>query len=202
MNLSRRRLLAGATTALVVGTAGCGGQDGGDGETPATTDTPTAMVTETPTEIAGATETDTTTTTGTGTASGNSPAIEEWLTETEVGGADETYDGTVLDRTGQDDLLIEVGAEGNGGNFAYAPSAVVVSTGTEIRWEWTGEGNPHNVEALPEEQLGKSDYSFSSGEPEGGSGVKYTRTLDEQGIVLYHCEPHLALGMKGGIAVE
>lgn len=130
------------------------------------------------------------------------PNIDEWLTETEIGGADDTYDGNLVDRRDQDSLTIEVGASGNDGNFAYAPSAVVVSTGTEIEWSWTGEGNPHNVEALPEEQLGESDYEFSSGDAEGGSGVKYTRTMDTGGIALYHCEPHFSLGMKGGIAVE
>ena len=130
------------------------------------------------------------------------PAIDEWLSETEIGDSDDTYDGTLVDRRNQDTLTIRVGATGNGGNFAYSPSAVVVSTGTNIEWSWSGQGNPHNVEALPEEQLGKSDYEFSSGEPEGGSGVKYSRSLDPAGTVLYHCEPHLPLGMKGGIAVE
>lgn len=140
---------------------------------------------------------------GDDTVSGDDyPTIDEWLTETEIGGADGTYDGNLVDRRDQDSLTIEVGASGNDGNFAYDPSAVVVSTGTEIEWSWTGEGNPHNVEALPEEQLGESDYEFSSGEAEGGSGVKFTHTMDQAGIALYHCEPHLSLGMKGGIAVE
>jgi halocyanin-like protein len=130
------------------------------------------------------------------------PNIDEWLTETEIGGADDTYDGNLVDRRDQDSVTVEVGASGNDGNFAYALTAVVVSTGTEIEWSWTGEGNPHNVEALPEEQLGESDYEFSSGESEGGSGVKYTHTMDTEGIALYHCEPHLSLGMKGGISVE
>ncbi|MBX0324199.1 halocyanin domain-containing protein [Halomicroarcula sp. F13] len=130
------------------------------------------------------------------------PTIDEWLTETDLGGADDTYDGSFVDQRDSDSVTVDVGAEGNGGAFAYGPSALVVSTGTEVQWNWTGEGNPHNVEALPEEQLGESDYEFSSGEPEGGSGVKYTRTLGEAGIVLYHCEPHFSLGMKGGIAVE
>jgi len=130
------------------------------------------------------------------------PAIDEWLTETEVGGATDNYDGTFADFREQDTVTIDVGAEGNGGAFAYAPPAVVVSTGTEVRWNWTGEGNPHNVEALPAEQIGESDYEFSSGEAVGGTGVQYTRTLDETGIVLYHCEPHFSLGMKGAIAVE
>ncbi len=130
------------------------------------------------------------------------PSIDKWLTETEIGGADDTYDGNLVDNRDQDTVTIDVGASGNDGNFAYSPSAVLVSTGTAIEWSWTGEGSAHNVEALPEEQLGESDYEFSSGEPEGGSGVKFTRTMDTAGSALYHCEPHLSLGMKGGIAVE
>lgn len=130
------------------------------------------------------------------------PAIDEWLTETEAGGADDSYTGTVVDARDQGTLTVDVGAAGNDGNFAYAPSAVVVSTGTDIEWSWTGEGNPHNVEAEPDEQIGRSDYEFSSGDAVGGSGVQFTRTMDTAGIALYHCEPHLSLGMKGGVAVE
>ncbi|WP_254279417.1 halocyanin domain-containing protein [Haloarcula marina] len=169
---SRRRYLRTVTIAGVLGLAGCGGGDGGSGDG------------------------------GSGVTGDDYPTIDQWLTETDVGGADDTYDGSFADERDRNSVTVDVGAEGNGGAFAYAPSAVVVSVDTEIRWNWTGGGNPHNVEALPEEQLGESDYEFSSGEPEGGSGVKYTRTLDEPGVVLYHCEPHFSLGMKGGIAVE
>ncbi|MFC7028272.1 halocyanin domain-containing protein [Halomicroarcula sp. GCM10025324] len=130
------------------------------------------------------------------------PVIDRWLTETELGGAADNYDGSFADERGADTVTVDVGAEGNGGAFAFGPAAAVVSAGTTVEFRWTGGGNPHNVEALPEEQLGESDYEFSSGEAEGGSGVKYTVTLDEPGIVLYHCEPHFSLGMKGGIAVE
>ena len=174
---SRRAALRATGTAVAVGLAGGsgngGGEDNGDGN-------------------------------GDGTPFPSSayPAIDEWLTETEVGGSTDNYDGTLLDRTGQDTLTVDVGAEGNGGAFAFGPPAVVVSTGTEVEWSWTGEGGLHNVEALPTEQLGESDYEFSSGEPVDATGVQYTRTLDETGIVLYHCEPHLSLGMKGGIAVR
>ena len=145
---------------------------------------------------------------GSGSGDGSSlsgedyPPVDEWLTTDEVGGPDDTYDGMLVDRRDRDTVRIEVGAEGNQGFFAYAPSAVLVSAGTTVEWNWTGEGNPHNVEALPEEQLGESDYEFSSGEAEGGSGVKYSRTLEEPGIALYHCEPHFSLGMKGAIVVE
>jgi len=140
---------------------------------------------------------------GTDTLPGDDyPDIDEWLTESDIGGSAGNYDGELLDAREQDTVTVDVGAEGNGGNFAFEPPGVVVSTGTEVRWSWTGEGNPHNVEALPEEQLDKSDYEFSSGEAEGGSGVKFTYTMDEAGIALYHCEPHFADGMKGGVAVE
>jgi halocyanin-like protein len=118
------------------------------------------------------------------------------------GAEDDTYDGTFVDRRDADTVTVGVGTEGNGGNVAFGPSALVVAAGTTVEWNWTGAGSPHNVEALPEEQLGVSDYEFSSGEPEGGSGVEYSRTLEDSGVVLYHCEPVLTLGMKGDIAVE
>ena len=175
--VSRRAVLRTTAAGAVVGVAGCSsdgnGGGGGNGDGGAT-------------PIPGSAY----------------PAVDEWLTETDVGAAADNYDGTLVDRTGQDTLTVDVGAEGNGGAFAFEPAAVVVSTGTEAEFSWTGEGNPHNVEALPEEQIGESDYEFTSGEPEDGSGVKYTRTLDETGVALYHCEPHLSLGMKGGIAVR
>jgi halocyanin-like protein len=129
-------------------------------------------------------------------------AVDRWLTETTVGGADDTYDGTIEDLTGQETVTVQVGAPGNGGDFAFSPSAARVSRGTEIQFEWTGEGGEHNVESLPEEQLGLSDYEFSSGEPLQAEGVQYTRTVDVAGVLLTHCEPHLSLGMKGGIVVE
>jgi len=176
MNNERRRSFLRRTgIAVAVGLAGCSGGNGGaedDAE-------------------------------GGGPPTGEDyPDIDEWLTTTEVGAEDDTYDGTFVDRRDADTVTVGVGTEGNGGNFAFGPSALVVAAGTTVEWNWTGEGNPHNVEALPEEQLGVSDYEFSSGEAEGGSGVKYSRTLEDSGVVLYHCEPHLSLGMKGGIGVE
>jgi halocyanin-like protein len=140
---------------------------------------------------------------GDGGVSGSDyPAMDEWLTETEVGAATDGYDGRVTDRTGSDTVTVAVGAEGNGGYFVFDPPALLVSSGTTVEFSWTGRGNPHNVEAEPAEQIGESDYEFSSGEAEGGEGVKFTQTMDRAGVALYHCEPHLSLGMKGGIAVE
>lgn len=38
-------------------------------------------------------------------------AVHRWLTETEVGGANDTYDGTLLDRRGRDEVRLEVGTD-------------------------------------------------------------------------------------------
>lgn len=172
--IDRRTVLRGAGVAALAGLAGCtgDGDGGGDGG-------------------------------GSDTVPGEDyPAVDEWLTETDVGDSDDTYDGSLVDMRDQDSITIDVGAEGNGDNFAFGPSAVLVSAGTEIVWDWTGEGGQHNVEAEPDGQIGESDYEFSSGEPVEGADTEYRQTLDGAGVALYHCEPHLSVGMKGGIAIE
>ncbi len=130
------------------------------------------------------------------------PAVEDWMTETEIGGADERYDGDILDLRDETSVTIDVGASGNGNGYAFGPSAVATSTGTEFVWDWTGEGGAHNVEAIPDEQLGESDYEFTSGDAVQGADNEYSYTFDESGIALYHCEPHLNLGMKGSIVID
>lgn len=137
-----------------------------------------------------------------GSPPGGYAAVERWLQGDPDGNAASNYDGSFADRRGEDVVTIEVGASGNGGNRAFAPAAAVVSTGTEVRWTWTGEGGPHNVVAAPSEQVGASDWSFRSGEPASGGDETFTRTLSESGHLLYHCEPHRSAGMKGGIGVE
>lgn len=159
------------------------------------------------------------------------PAIDEWLTETEVGGEDDTYDGTILDAREEEVVEIDVGAEGNGGTYAYDPSAVAISPGSTVRWVWIDDREGHSVVADPGRQLGESDYEFSSGGPVIEEGHEYERTLDREGVALYlcdgiaqahwkrgerrlaadggrrgdppffHLEPHRLLGMKGGVAV-
>lgn len=116
------------------------------------------------------------------------PAIDEWLTETEVGDADNTYDGAIVDRRDRDEVQVDVGVNGNGGEYAFGPSAVAVAPGTTVRWVWTGEGGGHSVVADPESQIGESDYAFSSGKLVSEAGNEYTRSFDEAGIALYHCD--------------
>lgn len=103
------------------------------------------------------------------------------------------YDG-VVDRTGQESIEVLVGADGNGGNFAFEPAAVQVDPGTEIVWQWTGEGGGHNVHAV-------EGADFNSGEPVADADTTYTQTVDETGVIKYQCDPHVTLGMKGVIVV-
>lgn len=159
------------------------------------------------------------------------PAVDEWLTETAVGGEDDTYDGVLQDARGEEAVRIDVGADGNDGTYAYDPSAVAVSPGTTIRWVWIDDREGHNVVANPENQIGESDYEFRSGGPVIEEGHEFEQTLESAGVALYKCEgiaqahwksaepkldaargrrgdqpffhlePHRQLGMKGGVAV-
>jgi len=106
---------------------------------------------------------------------------------------DETYD-EIQDQTGMDEVVVDVGAEGNGGPYAFDPSAIAVSANTTVSWQWTGNGN-HNVVSS-----GDSDFDFDSGEPKM-SGDPFEQSFDDTGVGLYVCEPHEGLGMKGAVVV-
>lgn len=114
------------------------------------------------------------------------PDFDGWLSETS------NYTG-VVDRTGRETVTVTVGAEGNGGPYAYAPAAVRVDPGTTVRWEWTGQG-AHNVNAV-------RGADFTSGDPVGTTGVHFERTVEDSGVVKYQCDPHASLGMKGVLVV-
>ncbi|MFB6183152.1 MAG: halocyanin domain-containing protein [Haloarculaceae archaeon] len=129
-------------------------------------------------------------TTGAGSAaaqSGGTPDFGGWLDD--VG----NYSGSVVDKTGSSEVTISVGAEGNGGNFAFDPPAVHVDTGTTVKWEWTGKGGAHNVV--------DDGGSFESGSPTAEAGVHLEHTFDKGGIYNYYCQPHKSLGMKGSVVV-
>jgi halocyanin-like protein len=99
----------------------------------------------------------------------------------------------VEDATGQDEVTITVGAEGNGGAYAFGPPAVQVDPGTTVVWEWTGEGGQHNVVA---EEGGDFESDLTA-----EAGFTFEQTLDSEGTIKYFCQPHRALGMKGVVVV-
>ena len=104
------------------------------------------------------------------------------------------FDGTVVDASAQDSVTVTVGAEGNGGNFAFDPPAVQVDKGTTVQWDGTGEGGEHNV-------VSDGDGPLDSGEPVTSADTTYEHTFESDGLYNYICEPHVSLGMKGSVVV-
>lgn len=102
------------------------------------------------------------------------------------------YDGRTVDARGEDAVKIDVGAEGNGGDFAFEPPAIWVDPGTSVVWNWTGEGGLHSVVA---------DDVFESGVATDDPESTFTYAPEETGVIEYVCVPHEGLGMKGVVAV-
>lgn len=102
-------------------------------------------------------------------------------------------DGGYRDARGQDEVVVQVGASGNSGDYAFAPAGLWVDPGTTVRWRWTGSGGAHNVHA----QVGADFESETTNE----AGHEFEHVFDTSGITTYQCDPHAQLGMKGAIAV-
>lgn len=112
-------------------------------------------------------------------------AFDRWFADVE------NYEG-VVDRRGQSEVTVTVGATGNGGPFAFDPAAIRVDPGTTVIWEWTGEGGDHNVVA--------TDGAFES-DLTGEAGHTFAQTFQTETVSLYSCTPHEAMGMKGAVVV-
>ena len=163
--LSRRSFLhATAATAGVGLLSGCSSSSGGGGD-----------------ESGGDADTAETT-----TADTEMRDFDGWFDRTQ------NYDG-VHDLTGQSRVSIAVGAQGNGGGFAFGPAAVKISSGTTVVWEWTGNGGTHNV--LHRGGAFESELTASQ-------GTTFEHTFDETGEYKYVCVPHETLGMVGVVVVE
>ncbi|WP_254274187.1 halocyanin domain-containing protein [Haloarcula marina] len=182
-NLDRRTFIR--STAVVSGVgllAGCGGSsDGGSGGSDGDSGSGDGND--------GSTETDAeaSTTEGGSGSSGVPSEVSEYLSDVD------NFDGTVADQTGTGNVEVTVGAEGNGGNYAFGPAAVRIDAGTDVNWAWNGEGGSHNV--VHEE--GDFESSLVS-----DSGNDFQHTFEESGVYLYYCQPHKSLGMKGAVIVE
>ncbi|AJF24461.1 halocyanin [Haloarcula sp. CBA1115] len=116
------------------------------------------------------------------------PTVDKWLAATDE------YDGSITDETGTDFVEIASGAEGNGGNLAFDPHAIKVSTGTTIRWNWIGKGGAHNI-VFDDSEIGEESIYAKS-------GVHFEETFTKAGIYRYSCEPHHSIGHRGAIIVE
>jgi halocyanin-like protein len=92
-------------------------------------------------------------------------------------------------------VTVLVGAQGNGGAFAFSPAGLWVDPGTTVEFRWTGEGSAHNVVAE------EGPAALDSGDPVDDQGVLYDYPFEENGITDYYCAPHRGVGMKGAVAV-
>jgi halocyanin-like protein len=112
------------------------------------------------------------------------PDYDGWLDDVP------NYEGTA-DLRGESEVTVDVGT-GNDG-MRFTPPAILVDVGTEVVWEWTGQGGQHNVV--------DSDGAFES-ELVADGGHTFAHTFDEPGTYRYLCTPHQAQAMKGAVAVE
>ncbi len=105
--------------------------------------------------------------------------------------ANEYSSGETEDLRGQGEVTVEVGT---GDGLAFGPPAIWVDPGTNVIWEWTGEGGGHNVSSVDGEEY--------SSEISSEAGFTFEHTFETDGqINTYQCEPHATQGMHGGVAV-
>jgi len=209
----RRTFLRAALVATAGGLAGCSGDEGSDDddeeeeeeeeeETEATTEseggdagTEAPEQTETPTD--GSVDTP------------DDSEIETDVPEQQVdriqsfgAAAEETrsylaeadnFEGDFVDRRSGGSPEIRVGVENGQFNWGFGPPAIRITTGTQVRWDWTGEGGQHNIV----DDAG----TFGSGTPQEGAGNSYTYTFDETGLYKYKCTVHDP-NMRGVVFVE
>ena len=188
--VSRRRYLVGTSAALTTGLlAGCSGGSGGESEESSSEESSS----EESSDGGSSEESSEESSSDSGSVEmlDDVPTdIDDYLSEGEA----RLYEGTIADYTGQDEVVVDVGAGDIG--FAFAPPAIRVDAGTTVVWEWTGEGGAHNV--VSEDA---SATQFNSGDPIDEQGYTFEQTFESAGIQLYYCTPHKANGKIGGVEV-
>jgi len=111
------------------------------------------------------------------------------------------FDGTVLDRTGNEEVTVLMGVSGDGeDDFVFDPPAIQVDPGTTVTWEHTGAGLHTITEQTDWDEDGEEDDRFDSGLIED-VGETWSYTFETDGTFLYFCAPHKSLGMKGAVVV-
>ncbi|WP_255150003.1 halocyanin domain-containing protein [Halorarius halobius] len=114
----------------------------------------------------------------------------------ETGGETANFDGSTADHTGESSVTVTVGAEGNGGTFAFDQPAVAVSPGTTVTFEWASDSHNVVVESQPD------GAGWQGHEPIENSGFSFEHTFETEGVYTYYCQPHLSVGMKGVVEVR
>ena len=187
---TRRRFLQATGAAATLALAGCTGGGGGDDGGDATTTESGGDGDDGDNGDSDTTTSEETTTSGEMTTTGGSMEVPSEVTDylSNTG----NFDGSLEDMTGTGNVEVTVGAQGNGGAFAFGPAAIRIDAGTDVNWAWNGEGGSHNVV----HEDGDFESSLVS-----ESGNDFQHTFEETGVYLYFCEPHKSLGMKGAVIV-
>jgi halocyanin-like protein len=113
------------------------------------------------------------------------PAFGGWLAETD------NYH-RVVDLRGESEVFVKVGADGNGGQFAFEPAAIHVDPGTTVVWEWVGTAGAYDV---VDPNLGIAS------ERTQGEGHRFALRFDGDGLSTYGCTEYGEQGMRGVVLV-
>jgi halocyanin-like protein len=114
------------------------------------------------------------------------PRPGDWFRPTD--NYDEFEDMTDRDTV---DVLVGAGEEG----LLFDPPAVTVTSGTTLRFEWTGNGGLHNIQDPDENWENPAGLV-------GEEGHSWERSFDSAGTQRYECRPHSSLGMRGAVFVD
>lgn len=99
------------------------------------------------------------------------------------------WEGELQDHRGEETVTIEVGDPDGGNNYMFDPIAPELDVGTELVWDWI-DTSSHSVTAL--------DQTFDSGVE---ADYTFEYTIEEEGTILYECQPHRAVGHLGALVV-
>lgn len=180
-DINRRELLGATGAGLAVALAGCSAFADGRG-VPGRTD---------PREDDGEDD-------GDGSPEGVPMDLHNWLMDEDTSLYSNDPSGNTEDLRGEDAVRVSNGA---GSGFAFSPTVIIITPGTEVTWEWTGQGGNHNVSGREEDINTTSDYEIYSGETIDEAGHEWSFTFEEIGVARYGCAPHIGAGMFGAVVV-
>lgn len=101
------------------------------------------------------------------------------------------YQG-VADRTGNDIVIVNVGAEGNGGPYVFDPPAIRIDPGTTVIWEWATDSGLHDIV--------DTNGRYRS-EKVATAGHRFAMKFDGDGLSKYECVSHSDRGMRWAVVV-
>lgn len=186
--MRRRTTLRRLGTVLLIGLAGCSGDDESG---PYSTDSPTSSE-EPPTSSSSQTssgsptDSEEPTTNSSSQTSPGSPTASPPPTET-------TPSSPTREPVAQ---TVEVAPDGS---FSFSPEEFEIESGSTVRWTWDSGGHNVRPDTIPSD----ADWSGTEGGDSTtyGSDHTYEYEFTVKGTYEYYCSPHRDLGMTGSFTV-